>query len=188
MTASEKLIHKVWEKEKRKQDQMTMEKVMNGLTGKPKAYLIDGKRITQLKRAGLLKLLEQVHGDYVSAVEEWRFAEAQRDQAITELDERVRECDVYRRQLRESIELTGKTDTARIEMQVERDEALATVVARESRLREAVADNSDLSNDLSFVRAELAATRDQVIGARVAWGVFGGALVSAAWGLSLWLT
>ena len=102
---------------------------------KPQAYYIDGKRLSKLKRAGLLRLCQSVHEDFLrqynlaqEAINDFRIASdqrdmavAQRDQAVAELDERVREGKEYLRLLREFIELTGKTETARVEMEVERD-------------------------------------------------------------------
>lgn len=84
-------------------------------------YMIDGRRISQLDRPRLLKLCQQIHREREAAVERSELAEAQRDQAIAELDERVRECGVYRQREREATELMGNAETARVEMEMERD-------------------------------------------------------------------
>ncbi len=105
-------------------------------------YMIDHRRLTKRSRPELLTLCEKL--DRTLNDERARVAEltviaerlqdqrnearqdlelvtAQRDQAVAELDERVRECDVYRRREREATELMGKTETARVEMEMERD-------------------------------------------------------------------
>ncbi len=62
------------------------------------SYLIDGKRITQLKRSGLLKLCERLHGEREVAVERSELSESQRDQALHECDVLRGERDHYKKE------------------------------------------------------------------------------------------
>ncbi len=79
-------------------------------------YMIDGKRLSQYKRDGLLRLCQSVHEKLAGAVKYWDadrerlvLAEAQRDRAVSELDATVIDRDHYKK---ESVDNWLKLETA----------------------------------------------------------------------------
>ncbi len=143
-------------------------------------YMIDGRRITRRTRPELLTLVERIHSSipaeiaagyhngYANGAAALELVTAQRDQAVAELD------------------------TQRViaeKMQEEFEEAVDIGARRLRELHEANASIDDLSGDLSFVRAELAASRkrEMTIHSRLLWLGVGAAIVEAGWAAALWL-